>query len=360
MCSACITISPVRVEQRGRGVAALLDVGRVGRAHEHRAHLLADARASRPRSTCSVTGSRPRRSCARSSEQRAVLVGRPRASRAARRPSPPAARRPPGPSSRSPGAGSPRRTVRLEPPAAEAARARRALRRRRRAAGGPQLAAGARSMARDAHVHELELARPGRRSRSARACARSKRSRSSCGGRVERAPRTVQLERLARGSAGRRTPRAGRPAARRARAVGELVDDRGGARPRASSASAEQHAARDVAPAVRRRRARAPRARPRRAGRARARCSSSSASRAACIGPGAAERDERVAARVDAALDRDDAQRAQHLLVGDAHDAPARSPRRPGRARRRGRRPRARPPRGRAARRPRAARPAPR
>ena len=42
MCSACITISPRGVEQRGRGVAALLDVGRVRRADQHRAHLLAD------------------------------------------------------------------------------------------------------------------------------------------------------------------------------------------------------------------------------------------------------------------------------------------------------------------------------
>ena len=41
MCSACMTIAPVGVEQ-GRGrVAALLDVGRMGRAHQHRAHLLA-------------------------------------------------------------------------------------------------------------------------------------------------------------------------------------------------------------------------------------------------------------------------------------------------------------------------------
>ena len=41
MCSACITISPVGVEQRGGAVAALLDVRRVRRAHEHGAHLLA-------------------------------------------------------------------------------------------------------------------------------------------------------------------------------------------------------------------------------------------------------------------------------------------------------------------------------
>ena len=42
MCSACITISPAAVEQRRGGVTALLDVGRVGRADQHRAHLLAD------------------------------------------------------------------------------------------------------------------------------------------------------------------------------------------------------------------------------------------------------------------------------------------------------------------------------
>ena len=37
--------------------------------------------------------------------------------------------------------------------------------------------------------------------------------------------------------------------------------------------------------------------------------------------PGAAERQQREAARVDAALDRHDAQRADHLRVRDAHDA---------------------------------------
>ncbi len=41
MCSACITISPRGSNRRGRGVAALLDVGRVRRADQHRAHLLA-------------------------------------------------------------------------------------------------------------------------------------------------------------------------------------------------------------------------------------------------------------------------------------------------------------------------------
>ena len=41
MCSACITISPAGVEQRRRGVAALLDVRGVRRADQHGAHLLA-------------------------------------------------------------------------------------------------------------------------------------------------------------------------------------------------------------------------------------------------------------------------------------------------------------------------------
>ena len=41
MCSACIDHLAAWVEQRGGGVAALLDVGRVGGADEHHAHLVA-------------------------------------------------------------------------------------------------------------------------------------------------------------------------------------------------------------------------------------------------------------------------------------------------------------------------------
>ena len=41
MCSACITSSPAGVEERGRAVVALLDVGRVGGADQRRAHLVA-------------------------------------------------------------------------------------------------------------------------------------------------------------------------------------------------------------------------------------------------------------------------------------------------------------------------------
>ena len=55
--------------------------------------------------------------------------------------------------------------------------------------------------------------------------------------------------------------------------------------------------------------------------------------------PRAAEGDERVVARVHAALDRREAQRAQHLRVRDAHDAPRRfldvEPERFGKAQRR-------------------------
>ena len=41
MCSACMTSSPGGVEERGRAVVALLDVGRVGGADQRRAHLVA-------------------------------------------------------------------------------------------------------------------------------------------------------------------------------------------------------------------------------------------------------------------------------------------------------------------------------
>ena len=48
---------------------------------------------------------------------------------------------------------------------------------------------------------------------------------------------------------------------------------------------------------------------------------SSRGQRARVQRPRAAERHQREAARVDAALDRHHAQRAQHLGLGDAHDA---------------------------------------
>ena len=62
---------------------------------------------------------------------------------------------------------------------------------------------------------------------------------------------------------------------------------------------------------------------------------SSSASAQACSGPGAAEGDQREVTRVDAALDRDEPERARHLGVGDVDDGAAgRSRRAPGRPRR--------------------------
>ena len=56
MCSACMTIAARGVEERGRAVAALLDVRREGGAHEHGAHLLGD-RPQRAPITWSVIGS---------------------------------------------------------------------------------------------------------------------------------------------------------------------------------------------------------------------------------------------------------------------------------------------------------------
>ena len=73
MCSAWATIAPVGVEQRGRAVAALLDVGGVGAADQHRAHLLGDAR-ERAREHARVTGSRLTRAL---QHQRAGVVDAP-------------------------------------------------------------------------------------------------------------------------------------------------------------------------------------------------------------------------------------------------------------------------------------------
>ena len=72
MCSACITISPVAIEQRGRCVPALLDVRRVRRADEHRSHLLA----GRPQGTAQDL-ERDGIECARSSLARARAFRRP-------------------------------------------------------------------------------------------------------------------------------------------------------------------------------------------------------------------------------------------------------------------------------------------
>ena len=57
MCSACITIWPSRVEQRGGGVAPLLDVGRVRAPARARRPSPRRPRAAPPSITCSVTGS---------------------------------------------------------------------------------------------------------------------------------------------------------------------------------------------------------------------------------------------------------------------------------------------------------------
>jgi hypothetical protein len=60
----------LRVEQAGRGVAALLDVGRVGGAHQRLAHLLDDRG---ERVADHLDGDRDRRGCGRRSSSAALL-----------------------------------------------------------------------------------------------------------------------------------------------------------------------------------------------------------------------------------------------------------------------------------------------
>ena len=162
-----------------RGVAALLDVGRVRRADQHRAHLLADA-CSAPVSDLELDRVEPlidplRRSLiVPSTSTRAVPAGRPPA------PSTPAARRSPAPESRSPA-----QARRARPPApAPGRRARRSAAPVRAACAcslAPSASARPGDDRRHAHGHELDLLPARRGSRSARSCAASNASRSSAG-----------------------------------------------------------------------------------------------------------------------------------------------------------------------------------
>ena len=156
MCSACITSSPRGVEQRGRAVAALLDVRRVGRADQHRAHLVAggaqradqDLERDRVERRAQLIGLAPRTIGPGVVDLRA-------ASRAAAPGSPRAARTRTGPRPRSRPAGSPRSTSASSHSPPKRARRRVALEPLARAARGPRLRAGLDQ--RQADVDQLDL-----------------------------------------------------------------------------------------------------------------------------------------------------------------------------------------------------------
>ena len=156
MCSACITSSPGGVEQRGRAVAPLLDVRRVGRADQHRAHLLAGGaqRADQDLERDRVEPAGAHRCAPRTIVPRVVDLAP--ASPAAAPGSPRAARtrtalglgaRPPG---------SPRSTSASDPLAAEA-RPPRASARARPAGAASGCGAAARHDQRQADVDQLDL-----------------------------------------------------------------------------------------------------------------------------------------------------------------------------------------------------------
>ena len=154
MCSACITIAPVAVEQRGGGVAALLDVRRVRGAHEHGAHLLAH----RPHAAQQhLQGDRVEAAAhVRSSDQGAVLVDRAGPARAARRRSPPGAPTPPGRRSSRPVPRAPRRmAVSSRLPSNSAVRRPRS---NRPAGAGVDRGVDTFLDRAHAHVHELDRA----------------------------------------------------------------------------------------------------------------------------------------------------------------------------------------------------------
>ena len=163
-------------------------------------------------------------------------------------------------------------------------------------------------------------ARPRRRGRGSRsgARARRRRPRPAPPGRARRSPRSA-ARRTGRGSAARRCIRSRRPS------IPSSIERR------SSSTSAARRSALSSSPlsitvrAVSRRRSEAQQAERREhAAGPRAddpRDAQLVGDRRGVHRPGAAERQQREVARVDAALDRDHAQRPDHLLVGDADDA---------------------------------------
>ena len=300
------------VEERGRAVLALLDVGRVGGADQGRAHLLAggaeaaDHHLQRDRVEAahrcasarivpvSSTGRRPAR---RDDEGRLRQLEDDRALRlqARRR----ARRAGPASASHSPS----KRISRL--PSSEVA-----------AGGGGRRRAAARERPSRAGCGR---GRPRRRGRGGRSAPRG-RARSARRGRRDRGARRP---RPAARTPGRRSASRRRSPARRPRG------------PPPSSSTSESTSARDplggqVLAAQHHRQGRV--AAPvrgaeaeRREDPARPRAEDPvdlelGRDRGGVHRPGAAEREQREAARVDAALDGDDAERPDHLLVGDPDD----------------------------------------
>ncbi len=324
MCSACIDQLAAGVEERGRAVVALLDVGRVGGADQRRAHLLAgraqpadhhlqgDGIEAHGRLDVPVATHRAAVACSASIVPASSTR---RASRAARRRSPRAARRRAGPRPRS------RRRARRAGPASRPTRRRSAPGARppravaRRPPREPRLRPGGDQRQADVDEHDLALG-------IAVAVALLVRLLEALGqvgwvgtGRS----RHRQLEGLAARSASRRSTSgsASREASPSSRAASSSTS--------AAIRSASKSAPRSITVrAVSRRRSEAqrpsaestppgPRAED-------ALDAELGGDRGGVHRPGAAERQQREAARVDAALDRDDAQRPHHLLVGDPHD----------------------------------------
>ena len=252
MCSACAIMRPRCVEERGRAVAALLDVRREGRADEHGAHLLGD----RAQGAADEPGARLFTVCV---QLAAVLRPIPN-------PHPPGGIQQVAPSSSS-----------TAGPVTS-----------NRRPAGSSIGRGPGRTLRGPNRDELDLAGPGRRSRSApRARGGTRSARSGPSG-------NRQLERLPCGSGGRpRPPPAARPPPRagttyeRTR-VAPLVARHESERRQHAGCRRDEHC-RD--PELLRRAAHA------------------------CSGPAPPKATSAKSARVVPALDRDDAQRAQHLGV---------------------------------------------
>ena len=344
MCSACITISPrasnSAVEASRRSLMFAECAERISTAP-----ISSQIARSAPVSTWSSTGS----IIARVQPDRAGAVDL-AASPAARAASTRAARRPPGPRSG------------CRAPATRAAPRARAAPRRSWQRGGHAAAPAARRPPRarppprarrgDADRHELERLRRDRCSRSGPRA----RPRTPCAARQEWGWRRPGpgARTPGRGSAARRWPAARRrPRLRAPRRACSPSSSTAVAIASAVSAASDS-STRALHVAAARRDDQAERRQHARCARADDRLDPELVGdRRRVQRPGAPEREQRVAARVDPALDGDDPQRAHHLGVGDADDPlrarerlePELAGERPDRApRRRPRRARRRPP----------------
>ena len=225
MCSACITSSPRGVEERGRAVVALLDVGRVGGADQHRAHLLAgraqgaDQDLQRDRVEPAHRGPGAR------AHDRAAVVDRRRVQPGGRTKVASGSSKTPGPSARCRRRGSPRRTgvSTHSPPKRTAPRA--SLER-----GPPAAATGAGAGPgddqREADVDELDLA-VGVAVAVALLVGGARSARPARPGRARAAPAPAART-PGRGSAARRRPRGAAPSASPRAGRGDQLADLGG------------------------------------------------------------------------------------------------------------------------------------